>query len=197
MLPPTQLHSTSAHRGAVGKVRGWFWKPSSPQLTEHLGSRGLLSQTARACHVPPSTLLLLGPAILPRQDLAVGPSAPCISQQGQHLYTTRWEQAQSEKRDSSEVKTEQEWRPPQGAAGGRACLGLSQACQTEGAFCPSLPEQRTLQWPVNAVQELRLPHVGEMLTLLENKSEDRKVPDLEFFMPQWYGSDTHSVKSVL
>lgn len=60
-----------------------------------------------------------------------------------------------------------------------------------------LREQRTLQWQVSAGQELRPPHVGEMLTLLENKSEDRKVPDVGFFMSQWYGSDTHSVKSVL
>lgn len=60
-------------------------------------------------------------------------------------------------------------------------MGLSQACQTEGAFCPSLPVQRTLQWQVSAVQELRLPHVGETLTLVENKSEDRKVPDLGIF----------------
>lgn len=43
-------------------------------------------QLVRAMSHPPHCSIM-GPAIFPEQHLAVGPSAPCISQQGQHLYT--------------------------------------------------------------------------------------------------------------
>lgn len=137
-------------------------------------------QRVRATSLPPRCSIT-GPAILPEQDLAIGPSAPCSSQQGQHLYThTRWEQAQSEKKRQFRSEDRAGMGSPAGCCGGQGCLGLSQACQTEGAFCPSLPEQRTLEWQVSAVRELRLPHVGETLMLVENRSGDRKGPDLGF-----------------